>query len=627
MITELHALSEAAFLNGESFGESGAYVRIAGVAVGKIDPHDPANRNIAWLDKADRSSAGDIEYRTPFVVLRPMRPERGNGCVLYEATNRGKTLIFPYLFDAPTQSNTLDRLEHLGNAMPLRLGFTLAWCGWDANAVRQPGTLVLDAPLAGDAGMRLVRLIREEFVSGTRHGTLDHFHLSYDAATLDPARTTLSGRKHAWDAPRRLGSEAWRFLDARRIVLLPEGRAPQAGCLYDVHYPATNPRVLPLGYAATRDLVSFLRYNAGAVHIVGGPIRDTLAIGVSQAGRYLRAFVGKGFNRDEAGRRVFDGMLVHIAGVGRAFFDDLFAQPFRTRTQHQDHDFPENEFPFSSALTTDPFSGRSAALLADSACDPLFVQTNTSSEYWQKGASLLHTDPSGQRDVELPQTARVYLIAGTQHDARPGIGTDPGNCANPCNPHDPSPVLRALFQALYQWIREGIPPPDSRVPRITAGTLQPASALRFPRWEGLQPVADCNDIVPPGDWVHPAQPRFRYTALVCGVDADGNELDGILTPDIGVPLGTYSGWNSYRAPYPQGVLADRRGSFIRFAESREARRLAGDPRLSLQERYPSPDVYVELVRKAAQQLVHERLLLQDDADRYIARAQTYRDGE
>ena len=623
MISELHAVSEAAFLNSESFGECGAYVRIAGIALGRVDPHDPANSNIAGLDKAKRNPAGQVEYKTPFVVLRPMRPERGNGCVLYEATNRGKTLIFPYLFDALTQSNTLDRLEHLGNAMPLRSGFTLAWCGWDANAVRQPGTLVLDAPLASDAGTPLVRVIREEFVSGTRHGTLDHFQLSYDAATLDPAHTTLSVRQHAWDAPRRLGSDAWRYVDKRRIVLLPEGRALRAGWLYDVHYPATNPRVLPLGYAATRDLVSFLRYDAGALRIVGGPIRDTLAIGVSQAGRYLRAFVGKGFNRDEAGRRVFNGMLAHIAGIGCAFFDDLFAQPFRTRTQHQDHDYPENEFPFSTALTTDPVSGRSAALLADSACDPLFMQTNTSSEYWQKGASLLHTDPSGERDVELPRNSRVYLIAGTQHDARPGLGSEAGNCANPCNPHDPSPVLRALFQALYQWIRNGIAPPDSRVPRIAGATLQPASALQFPRWQGLQAVADCNDIVPPGDWVEPEKPRFRYAALVCGLDADGNERDGILTPDIAVPLGTYTGWNTYRAPYPQGVLADRRGSLIPFATSREAGLFACDPRMSLQERYPSVEVYVDLVSKAAQQLVHERLLLQHDADRYIARARAW----
>lgn len=620
MITELHALKEAAFLNGEPFGECGAYVRITGIAVGRIDPRNHENRNIPWLGKANRNSSGDIEYRTPFVVLGPERPERGNGCVVYEATNRGKTLIFPYLFDALTQSNTLDRLEDLGNAMPLRSGFTLAWCGWDANAVRQPGGLVLDAPLASDAGSPVVRLIRDEFVSGTRHGTLDCFHLSYDAATLAPAHTTLSVRRNAWDAPRRLGVDEWRFVDARRIALLPEGSEPRAGWLYDVHYPATNAPVLPLGYAATRDFASFLRYDASAKRIVGAPIRDTLAIGVSQAGRYLRAFVGKGFNRDEGGRRVFDGMLAHTAGVGRTFFDDLFAQPFRTRSQHQDHDFPENEFPFSAALMIDPFSGRSAALLTDRECDPLLIQTNTASEYWQKGASLLHTDPMGERDVELPENARVYLVAGTQHDARPGAGADQGNCANPNNPHDPSPVLRALFQALYEWIRYGIPPPESRVPTIARGTLQPVSALRFPIWEGLKPAGDCNDIVPLDDWIHPREPRFRYRALVCGVDADGNEVDGIFTPDIGVPLGTYTGWNCYRAPYPQGVLADRKGSFIRFSETREARSFAGDPRLSLEERYPSRDGYVNLVRKAAQKLVHERLLLQDDADRYIKRA-------
>ncbi len=621
MITSLDHWREAPFLDGELFGTTGAYLRISGVAVGRLDPDDPANRNIPWLDAAARTPSGDVEYRTPFELLRPALPARGNGTVLYEATNRGKKLLFAYLFDAHSQSNMLDALDQLGNAAPLHSGFTLAWCGWDANAAPGAGALALEGPDAHEAGQPIVRIVRDEFVSGTRHGILDRLRLSYEAASTDPAHTWLAVREHVHDVPRKLHAQAWRYQDARHIVLLPEGSKPQPGWLYDVHYPATGAKVLGVGYAVTRDLVSFLRHDPGAAALVGGPVRDTLAVGISQAGRYLRGFAAKGFNRDPLGRRVFDGMFVHIAGAGRAFVDDLFAQPFRTRTQHQDHDFPENEFPFSAARTADPHSGHSAALLADSACDPLLIETNTSSEYWQKGASLLHTDPLGEHDLTLPDNARAYLIAGTQHDGRPGLTTDRGSCANPCNPHDPSPVLRALLQALHEWVRSGRPPPDSRVPTIAQGTLLPVSALQFPHWDGLQLARHCNDVVPSGDWIHPEKPGFRYGVRVCAVDADGNEVNGVLTPDIQVPLGTYAGWNCYRSPYPQGALGDRRGSFIAFAATPEERSSNGDPRPSLRERYPSREAYLDLVRKAAAKLVEERLLLHADAERYVARAQ------
>lgn len=623
LITSLEHWSQAPFLDGVTFGSTGSYLRICGVAAGRIDPADPANQNIPWLEAAVRTPSGHVEYRTPFEILRPARAERGNGSLLCEATNRGKKLLFPYLFDAHTQSNLLNATQQLGNAAPLHSGFTLAWCGWDANASPADGGLALDGPAAHEAGKPIVRVVRDEFVSGTRHAILDRFRLSYDAVSLDRGDTVVTVRESRHGAPRKLDATQWRYVDARHIVLLPEGSKPEPGWLYDVHYPAGGAKVLGVGYAVTRDIVSFLRHEPGAGALTGQPVRDCLAVGISQAGRYLRGFVAKGFNRDERGRRVFDGMLVHIAGAGRAFVDDLFAQPFRTRTQHQDCDFPEHEFPFSAALTTDPYSGRSAALLADSACDPLLIETNTASEYWQKGASLLHTDPMAGHDLALPANARAYLIAGTQHDGRPGLSTDRGSCTNPCNPHDPSPVLRALLHALHEWVRHGRLPPDSRVPSISRGTLQLASELAFPRWDGLAPPPACNDIPSPGDWIHPGQPRFRYGVKVCAVDSDGNEVDGVLTPDIRVPLGTYTGWNSYRAPYPQGVLGDRRGSFVAFAHTPGDRCSHQDPRPSLRERYASPQAYIALVQQAAEQLVKERLLLAADASRYVIRAKAH----
>ena len=222
-------------------------------------------------------------------------------------------------------------------------------------------------------------------------------------------------------------------------------------------------------------MVSFLRHEKADDKGTANPlnahgIRHALAFGGSQAGRFLRHYVELGMNKDLAGRKVFDGVFSHTAGAGKVFANHSFAEPDRTVTQHEDHDYPENWFPFSTAHTTDPLAGKTGSLLRGDGFDPLMIETNTSTEYWQKGASLLTIDPTGKRDLSLPANSRVYMIAGTQHGGRAGLGTRPGVCANPTNPHSPAPAMRALLVALEQWVTEGIAPPASRVPTVAAGT-------------------------------------------------------------------------------------------------------------------------------------------------------------
>ena len=124
------------------------------------------------------------------------------------------------------------------------------------------------------------------------------------------------------------------------------------------------------------------------MEFTGRAITHTLAFGISQAGRYLRDHIAQGFNADEGGTRVFDGVLTHVAGIGRVFLNTPFAQPFRTRTWHEDHDFPEVEFPFSSTAMSDPLTGATGGLMRGDASDPKLIETNTPTEYWQKGASI-----------------------------------------------------------------------------------------------------------------------------------------------------------------------------------------------------------------------------------------------
>ena len=481
MITSIEIKAVEPLADGTAFGNVGAYERVIGVARGEVDPKAPGNAGIALIDKAPLNANGRVEYTTDFFILRPKDFARGNGHILYEVNNRGRKMLFGNLCDGPQGMNDPRTAADVGNGFPLRQGYTIVWSGWDPDAPRANMGLGLTAPVALNNGQPIVQTLREEWVSGTRLGALEVFKLSHESTSLDPAKALLTVRERADDPPGEVPAGDWSFVDGRSIRLKDK---PRPGFLYEFHYEGKNPKVQGLGFAATRDLVSFLRHDPEGEAATGGPITHALAIGFSQAGRYLRHHISSGFNRDEQGRRVFDGIHSHIAGIGRVFFDVPFGQPARTGTQHEDHFFPENAFPFSTATLEDPLTGRKGSLFRHDGSDPKLIETNTSTEYWQKGASLLATDPLGTKDVALPDNSRLYMIAGTQHGGRAGAPSDPGPNVNPRNPHNPMPAVRALLMALDAWVSTGTPPPPSRAPTLADGTLVEADKTGFPAIPG-----------------------------------------------------------------------------------------------------------------------------------------------
>jgi hypothetical protein len=458
-------------------------------------------------------------------------------------------------------------------------------------------------------------------VAGT-NGTLA---LSYPTATPDPARAELSVRARPGAAPTVLPDTAWRYTKDNQISF-ERPAAFDAGAVYRFRYEARDPRPFGLGMAAVRDVVSFLKRSApdaaGQPHALADiRTRTTVALGISQSGRFLRDFLWQGFNAEPGRGAVFDGVMPTIAGSRKTFTNVRWAQPGRYSRQHEDHDVYGDQFPFGYATTTDPLTGRSDGIFArcraDATC-PKLMHLDSSLEFWQARSALVVTDGAG-RDVPLPDDVRAYLMASTQHvtSATPASGI----CKAPNNPARQASTYRVLMARLISWARDGEAPPPSRFPSVAAGTLvaPEPGAMGFPDLAALRVPAELNTLQPRDHSTMPPRTDAtkRYNVLVPRTDADGHDLAGIRTPDIDAPLATHTGFNVRRAGFAEGQLCGLNGAYLPFARDPGERRANADPRPSITERYPTRSAYVQRVRGVAEALKSEGLLLDEDVTRYV----------
>ncbi len=627
---------ESPTFDGRSFGDVGPYEKLVGRVHAEVDPEAPENAVIADIELAPRNARGMVEYSADLIILRPVDPSQGNGRLFYEANNRGRLLSLNRLNAAPTASSDPSSADDAGNGFLMREGYTFVASGWDATASSADGRLNITLPVAVNPdGSAIVGPSLEELVID--NDRTETGRLTYPAATLDTSRATLTVRTRYGDKPQPLDDGAWEYVDARTIRLLPAGTAFRQGSLYHLTYPATEPLVAGLGMAAVRDAVAFLRHAAeddsGNANPLAGQLRHAYAFAISQPARFMRDFVHYGFNGDELGRRVFDGVLNWIGGASGAFVNYRFAQPHRTQRQHIARWFPERPFPFAYNVVHDPVTdrtdGRLRRCLADDTC-PLILEANSSNEYWVKASSLLHTDTLGD-DLPDPPNVRHFLFSSFPHSGG-SRQRGKGICQQPRNTLEAEPVLRALLVALDEWVSESKEPPASRVPRRADGTLVealPREHLGFPaipgvHYDGLLSTGDLLDFGPhAGDGilsVLPPEVTEPYPALVPRTDADGNDMAGIRVPDIAAPLATYTGWAVRAAEYAGNDLCDAAGQQIAFPPTRADRLASGDPRPSIEERYDGRDGYVAAVERAVRALQQDRLLLAEDAERLIAAA-------
>lgn len=617
-VTRFETLAlEATAPEGRRLREPGTAEKVIGRATVAVDPADPRNAGIADIAVAPRNAEGRVEAVADVVLLRPKRP---NGTLLVELPNRGRGVIGSLV--ATDTGGGPEQAEDAGRAWLLERGYTLAWIGWQGDLAEGAGVRIA-VPVLGD----VTGPSRDEWVFDHRNGPVEA-RLSWPAATLDPTGARLTVRARPDDPRETPAGLTVRFLDPHRIAITRPDQGFDGTELYELTYTARSPGVMGLGFAALRDVAAFLRHDTGPANPLAAEgrtgIERAVALGVSQSGRVLRDLLHQGFNADGRGRPVFDGMMPVVAGSRRSFTNARFAQPGRNPGPHRDRGYPVDAFPFTYAVTTDSLTGRRDGLLlrcrATNTC-PRVMQVDSEYELWGALGSLLTTDTQG-RALALPPEVRAYMVTGAPHFAPPGaqVRHDP-RCVLPLSPIRLSAPVRALIPALEAWIGQGmgqgIEPPASRYPTHADGTLADAEGL-YPAIPGLP----YRGVHTPAQWIEPGDPvpvvRGTYRLHLPRPDADGHALAGIRLPVIAAPRATHTAWN----PSTSGTapLCDQQGGVLALPGTRTERLGAGDPRPSLEERYPVPGAYTDAVKAAVGHLVADRLLLPEDAAAMISEA-------
>jgi len=661
-VTSFNVDHRLPFAGGASWGNAGPYEKLTGTAFMEVDPLNPLNAGIVDLDRAPRNARGMVELSTQFFILKPVDMARSNHKIFYAINNRGNNLGIDFghqLLRAQTVADVGD------NDILLQLGYVVVDAGWEGDLIPvfaadgTPTKLVATLPLAFQPdGSAISGVMRIEYsdrtipLAGTFTLNLEGSagFRSYEPVSTSTSKATFTVRDDVNSPKQPIDSTRWAYgrCPTGQASLVPTTTdicyfdGFKNDKMYELIYTAKNPTVMALGYAATRDVGSFLRYEsadgAGHANPLGSGIRRCYATGASQTGGYLRDFMYMGFNEDESHRKVFEGIIPTIAGTDRSFLNVRFSDPNTWSNQDDRHDLLQNSYAvFTYGVHTDPISGIRDGIMKRPATDPLVFQIDSETEIFQLRGGLNVADGAG-KSVDLPDNVRMYFVTSTAHGFNAGglRLNAPGSSALCMNgtPAQTTESMRAAVVALDLWADQGIQPPRSNYPRLDDGTLvtKPEAVRKFPDVPGFDHPGIQNELPlwnfgplfsAVGGIITLQPPLFssHYQQFVPRLDNDGLDLAGIRPMHVRAALGTSTGWNLRAPGHRPGNLCGLNGSYVPFAVTKAERLATGDSRRSLQERYCSHDGFVKAVTKAANALVRERFLLPADATRFITAAQ------
>ncbi len=604
---------------------AGGYQLLEGHFTGALDPSDSHNAQVNDIKLAPRGAGGKVEYSATFAIARPTG--RMSGVLVYDVPNRGR-----------------------GAAAAIGEGHVNVVSGWQGDLEDKPGVQLIhvpSAPVTGPAYVRFMNMPAGTTTMPVKGGPQGgQGAREFDVATAAGARLYTGVSDERPTEQKQVPGSDWAFADCSVTpfpgkpdltkLCVKGGFDPKLA--YTLAFTAKNPKVFGIGFAATRDLIAFLRHDTSPANPLAGKIRWAIGRGVSQSGNYLRALVNLGFNTAEDGRIVFDGINPLVA-MRMNSMSYRFATPGGLVGLYEVGNEGINWWSdYDDRARGQGVHGLLDRCRPDKTC-PKVAEVLGSAEFWNLRASVDFVGTDLKADIPLPDNVRRYYNAGVHHNGGRGgfdLVTPPTNaCLLSSNPNPASDTNRAVFAALVDWVTKGTAPPPSKYPRLAAGELiTPEAYVRaFPKIPGVPRPAysplyqyDFGEGFNVPDMtgaMSVTPPRIVKTIaqLVPRADADGNELDGIRSPLLSAPLGTYVGWNVTASGFEKGRYCGNTGGFIPFAATRTERLAKGDPRLSLEERYPSHAAYVARVKAQADTLVAQRYMLPADAARIVAEAQ------
>ena len=653
-------------------GVSIPYEQVAGRAFGELDPKLPGNAIIQDIELA-KDADGKVRYVASFLIFKPVDMAKASGLMWHDVPNRGR--ILPAF--APEERAFGD------------IVLASAWQGDNsgATAVRPTASVAgmqfLQVPVArGPGGAPITGEVLGRIVNRSGKASqpllVQTNPVPYKPVSLDTTKSKLVSRGgenmrgEVTDEVAIAASDwAWAQCDANNPfpgkpdptqICLKNGFDPAR--LYQVVFTAADPYVLGVGFAAWRDVGAFFKKanadDSGSPNPLAKRVTHSIARGISQSGNYLRGWLHLGFNQDETGGMVHDGMWPIIAGR-RIALNFRWAQPDGVLELYQaGSEGPQWWLPHPDPVRGLPAAGILDRCTATRTC-PKVIEHFGSAEVWALKLTPEWVGTDGNSDLPLPDTVRRYYIASSTHGggaggfdtSLPGVGLPKSGAACPGNnfgtgvlPANPMPhtqTMNALRVHFRDWVMKGTPPPPSRYPMLARQTLAEANkaSLGFPTLPGLRsslPEADFIMPVHDYDWgprfnaqdgsgiPASAVPRIKQVLKMFApkVDGDGNELGGVPVVLRDAPLGTYLGWNvtaGGEKPFHKDQICDYVGGMIPFARTAAEREAQHDPRLSLQERYGSHEGYVAAVSKAATRAMAEGFLLPADAAALVKAAE------
>jgi len=646
-VTRLEITHRSPFELGKSFGYVGTYTYLEGKAYFEIDPTNESNVAITDIDLAPVNSAGKVEFSSDFSMLRPTDPAKGRRTMFLDVVNRGNRTVLSS-FNKSSGTLNLAAQSSSGNGFLMRQGYTVVFCGWQADVPPIKGLTALYAPQALKDGLPLVGRALNQYQCNSETNIFplaDRYHLINPTVDIEDARLLVGDHPNGsfQEVPRK----EWSLVRVEDQEIEPDpghvymSNGFQPGRIYQLIYMAKGSRIVGLGFAAVRDICSFIKYGT---EIDGNPsageIDHAVSFGSSQCGRFLRQYLHTGMNSDEENRQAMDGVIAHVGGGMRGEFNLRFGQPSKDVC----YITPEL-FPFTDLKQRDPTSGNEGGLLdlmLEKGNIPKVMFTNSSGEYWRGDAALIHTELGGPKDAPEHENVRRYHFAGTQH----GQGSFPPEVIResdgtkghlPFNAVDYSPLLRACLTNLDEWIKDGEKAPASQHPRHSDNTAIESQSLleRFDEVEGVRvPSRVLNPMrLDYGNEQHlgrttklPPERLDYYPAYVSEIDETLNEVSGIRLPDVSVPVATNTGWNPRDSSIGNedlliGITGGLAGWTLPLPSTELEKNNTNDPRPSLESLYRSKEIYISMVREAARDLAKERYILEEDIEEIVDKAE------